>query len=120
MGRRLQPLGLHQKGSQHPGRPRQTLWPVSLSSPGELERILVNCVGVEKTMSQLDLPWRNKISHAASSCFSLLGVWKKQRGEVGGFLLEFIEKTAALFYPFPSLANLRRAPSFLWQDITML
>lgn len=70
--------------------------------------------------SQLYPPWRNKISHAASSCLSLLGGVEEAVGEVGGFLLEFIEKTAALLHFPPSLSPTPPPSFFLWQDVTML
>lgn len=41
-------------------------------------------------------------------------------GEVGGFLLEFIEKTAALLHFPPSLSPTPPPSFFLWQDVTML
>lgn len=54
-----------------------------------------------KRGSQLDPPWKNVISQAASCCLFAGGV-EEAMGEVGGFLQEFIEKTAVLLhFPFP-------------------
>lgn len=64
------------------------------------------------------------ISLAASSCFSLLGSLKPMQ-EVGGFLLEFIEKTAAWLH-FPPLngpSSLRLGIELcckLWQESNMM
>lgn len=70
-------------------------------SPVNDKEPLASMGAFRKLGSQLDPPWRNGISHAAS-CRLFAGGVEEAVGEVGGFVQEFIEKTAVLLhFPFP-------------------
>ena len=121
MGRRLEPLGLHQSGSQHPNKWRCTLWRASLTLPRWIRKDLGHlCGSWESQWASLIPPWRKKRLLRLPPPTSLCWGCGRAAGEVGGFPLELIEKTAALFHP-PSSHTPGPTPSFfLQQDSTTL